>query len=205
MIESETILNAESSTDPDGSIVAWFWNIGDSTYSGPIISHVFEIGNTEVNLTVLDENGGIDFLVVDIEAVRGSTISDLVVSKDGSSIDLSWSWSGSDTEFYVWRSSSPIENRNDLSMATLIATTNQTAFKDPIFLAGTHYYSVTVDIDGIENQFISNENLGSLELTNEDIVLIEVEENTVGTILVISWIILSLLISVGIGIRRRFN
>ena len=205
MIESETILNAESSTDPDGSIVAWFWNIGGSTYSGPIISHVFELGNTEVNLTVLDENGGIDFLVVDIEAVRGSTISDLVVSKDGSFIDLSWSWSGSDTEFYVWRSSSPLENRNDLSIATLIATTNQTGFQDPIFLAGTHYYTVTVDIDGIENQFISNENLGSLELTNEDIVSIEVEQNTVGTILVISWIILSLLISLGIGIRRRFN
>ena len=205
MIESETILNAESSSDLDGNIVAWFWNIGDSTYSGPIISHVFELGNTEVNLTVLDENGGIDSLVVDIEAVKGSTISDLVVSKDGSYIDLSWSWSGSNTEFYVWRSSSPLDNRNDLSMATLIGTTNQTEFQDPIFLAGTHYYTVTVDIEGIENQFISNENLGSLELTNEDIVSIEVEENTVGSILVISWIIISLLISLGIGIRRRFT
>ena len=204
MIESETILDAQASTDLDGSIVAWFWTIGDSTYSGPVISHIFEIGNTEVNLTVLDEHGGTDVFVVNVEATTGTTISNLLVSKEGSVIDISWEWSGSDTQFYVWRSSSPLENRGDLSLATLIATTNETQFQDPIFLAGNHYYTVTVDIEGVENQLILNENLVSLELTIEDLVTPELEESNLSSILIISWIIISLLISVGIGIRRRF-
>ena len=126
------------------------------------------------------------------------------MSKEGSVIDISWEWSGSDTQFYVWRSSSPLENRDDLSLATLITTTNETEFQDPIFLAGNHYYTVTVDIEGVENQLILNENIVSLELTIEDLVTPELEESNLSSILIISWIIISLLISVGIGIRRRF-
>ena len=87
----------------------------------------------------------------------------------------------------------------------MITTTNETDFQDPIFLAGTHFYIITVDIEGVENQFISNENLGSIELTNEDIVIPEVEESTIGSALIFTWIIISILISFGIGIRRRFS
>ena len=204
MTESETVLDAVSSNDPDGSIVAWFWTIGDTTYSGSTISHIFQQGSTTVNLTVLDEHGGIDSLIVDVEASAGTTISDLIVDRDGSVIEISWAWSGSETQFYVWRSSSPIQDRDDLSSATLISTTNETEFQDPIFLAGTHYYTVTVDVDGVENQLISTENLGSIELTNDDIVIQEVEQSSLASILIITWIIISLLVSVGIGIRRRF-
>ncbi|MEC7688643.1 MAG: hypothetical protein VX514_06310, partial [Candidatus Thermoplasmatota archaeon] len=120
-------------------------------------------------------------------------------------IDISWNWTGSETQFYVWRSSSSFEDRSDFSSASLIATTNKTDFQDPIFLAGTHFYVITVDIEGVENQLISNENLGSIELTNEDIVISEIEESTIGSVLIFTWIILSILISFGIGIRRRFS
>ena len=205
MIESDTVLDAQSSSDLDGSIVAWFWTIGESTYTGPVISHEFDVGTTAVNLTVLDEHGGIDFLEISLEAIQGSTISDLTISKEGSFIDISWNWTGSETQFYVWRSSSSLEDRSDLSSASLITTTNETDFQDPIFLAGTHFYIITVDIEGVENQFISNENLGSIELTNEDIVIPEVEESTIGSALIFTWIIISILISFGIGIRRRFS
>ena len=75
MIESETVLNGQLSSDVDGDIVAWFWTIGESTYSGAVVSHVFELGNTEVNLTVLDEHGGIDNAIFDVEAIAGSTIT----------------------------------------------------------------------------------------------------------------------------------
>ena len=205
MIESDTVLDAQSSSDLDGSIVAWFWTIGESTYTGPVISHEFDVGITAVNLTVLDEHGGIDFLEISLEAIQGSTISDLAISKEGSFIDISWNWTGSETQFYVWRSSSSLEDRSDLSSASLITTTNETDFQDPIFLAGTHFYIITVDIEGVENQFISNENLGSIELTNEDIVIPEIEESTIGSALIFTWIIISILISFGIGIRRRFS
>jgi len=204
MTDSQTVLDAVSSNDPDGSIVAWFWTIGDTTYSGSTVSHVFQPGSTTVNLTVLDEYGGIDSLIVDVEASAGTTISDLIVQREGSVIEISWSWSGSETQFYVWRSSSPLQNRGDLSSATLISTTNETQFEDPIFLAGNHYYTVTVDVDGVENQLISTENLGSIELTNEEIVIQEVEQSALASILIFTWIIISLLVSVGIGIRRRF-
>lgn len=205
MIESDTVLDAQSSSDIDGNIVAWFWTIGESTYTGPVISHEFNIGTTAVNLTVLDEHGGIDYLEISVEATQGSTISDLTISKEGSFIDISWNWTGSETQFYVWRSSSSFEDRGDFSSASLIATTNKTDLQDPIFLAGTHFYAITVDIEGVENQLISNENLGSIELTNEDIVISEIEESTIGSVLIFTWIILSILISFGIGIRRRFS
>ena len=205
MIESDTVLDAQSSSDLDGSIVAWFWTIGESTYTGPVISHEFDVGTTAVNLTVLDEHGGIDFLEISLEAVQGSTISDFTVTKEESFIDLSWNWAGPETQFYVWRSSSSFEDRSDLDSANLIATTNKTELQDPIFLAGTYFYTITVDIEGVENQFISNENLGSIELTIDDIVTPEIEESTVASALIFAWIILSILISFGIGIRRRFS
>ena len=205
MIESDTVLDAQSSSDVDGSIVAWFWTIGESTYSGPVVSHEFGLGTTEVNLTVLDEHGGIDYLKISLEAVRGSTISDFTVTKEESFIDLSWNWAGPETQFYVWRSSSSFEDRSDLDSANLIATTNKTELQDPIFLAGTYFYTVTVDVGGVENQLVSNENLGSIELTIDDIVTPEIEESTVASALIFAWIILSILISFGIGIRRRFS
>lgn len=205
MIESDTVIDAHSSSDVDGDIVAWFWTIGGSTYTGPVISHEFDLGTTTVNLTVLDEHGGIDFLEKRVEAIQGSIISDLKVSKEGSFIDISWNWTGSETQFYVWRSSSLLEDRSDLSSASLIATTNQTQFQDPIFLAGNHFYIITVDVGGVENQLISDVNLGSIELTNEDIVTPEVEESTIASALIFTWIIISILISFGIGIRRRFS
>ena len=204
MTDSLTVLDATSSIDSDGSIVAWFWTIGEQSYTGETIAHVFQSGNSEVNLTVLDEYGGIDSLVVNVNANPGPIIGDLFIVRNQSFIDISWSWSGEETEFYVWRSSTPLLDREDLSSASLISTTNNTEFQDPIFLAGTHYYTVTVDVDGVENQLISTENLGSIELTTEDIVIEEVEESSVASILIISWIIISLLVSVGIGFRRRF-
>ena len=205
MIESDTVLDAQASSDVDGSIVAWFWTIGESTYSGPVVSHEFDLGTTEVNLTVLDEHGGIDYLEINLEAVQGSTISDFTVTKEESFIDLSWNWAGPETQFYVWRSSSSFEDRSDLDSANLIATTNKTELQDPIFLAGTYFYTVTVDVGEVENQLLSNENLGSIELTIDDIVTPEIEESTVASILIFAWIILSILISFGIGIRRRFS
>ena len=87
----------------------------------------------------------------------------------------------------------------------MIATTNKTELQDPIFLAGTYFYTVTVDVGGVENQLVSNENLGSIELTIDDIVTPEIEESTVASTLIFAWIILSVLISFGIGIRRRFS
>ena len=205
MIESDTVLDAQTSSDVDGSIVAWFWKIGESTYSGPVVSHEFGLGTTDVNLTVLDEHGGTDFLEISLEAVQGSTISDLTVTKEESFIDISWNWAGPETQFYVWRSSSSFEDRSDLDSANLIATTSKTELQDPIFLAGTYFYTVTVDVGAVENQLVSNENSGSIELTIDDIVTPEIEESTVASTLIFAWIILSVLISFGIGIRRRFS
>ena len=74
-----------------------------------------------------------------------------------------------------------------------------------IVIPGPGARTVNIDADTTVAQLISNENLGSIELTNEDIVISEIEESTIGSVLIFTWIILSILISFGIGIRRRFS
>lgn len=51
--------NGASSSDVDGSVVSWAWNLGDGTMAtGPLASHTFAAGGTgTVTLTVIDDDG----------------------------------------------------------------------------------------------------------------------------------------------------
>lgn len=51
--------NGFGSSDPDGTVVNWYWNISDgSVYVGPIVNHTFNAAGTySVTLTVTDNNG----------------------------------------------------------------------------------------------------------------------------------------------------
>ena len=195
LVDSNTILDASDSIDSDGDIVAWFWTIGENTYSGKEIVYVFDSEPTSVNLTVLDSDGGQSSIERVVQATLGATIIDLSVTKGAELIQLEWEWSGEPTEFHVWRSSKMIQDRQDFASAVLIVTTNETTYLDSFQLAGDYYYTVTVDIAGVENQRIVSSNSDSLQLTTQDVILNQDETSNLASALVASWIIISLLIT----------
>ena len=88
-----------------------------------------------------------------------------------------------------------IQDREDFTDAVLIKTTNETSYLDPFQLAGDYYYTVTVDISGVENQRIVSSNSGSLQLTTDDVIQKQDETSNGVSALVISWIILALLVT----------
>ena len=195
LVDSITILDASDSIDSDGDIVAWFWTIGENTYAGKEMVYVFDSEPTLVNLTVLDSDGGQSSIERVVQATLGATIIDLSVTKGAESIQLEWEWSGEPTEFHVWRSSKMIQDRQDFASAVLIVTTNETTYLDSFQLAGDYYYTVTVDIAGVENQRIVSSNSDSLQLTTQDVILNQDETSNLASALVVSWVIISLLIT----------
>ena len=195
LVDSITILDGSDSIDSDGDIVAWFWTIGENTYAGKEMAYVFDSEPTSVNLTVLDSDGGQSSIERVVQATLGATIIDLSVTKGAESIQLEWKWSGEPTEFHVWRSSKMIQDRQDFASAVLIVTTNETTYLDPFQLAGDYYYTVTVDIAGVENQRIVSSNSDSLQLTTQDVIMNQDETSNLASALVVSWIIISLLIT----------
>ncbi|HEY7569315.1 MAG TPA: S8 family serine peptidase [Gemmatimonadaceae bacterium] len=55
----ECTLNGSSSTDPDGSVVAWNWQVpGRPNKSGVSVLYVLAAGTVNITLTVTDNNGG---------------------------------------------------------------------------------------------------------------------------------------------------
>ncbi len=195
LVDSVTLLDASDSVDSDGSIIAWFWVIGEDTYMGAKLNYVFDAEPTLVNLTVLDSDGGSNSIERVVQATPGATVSNFSVTKGEDSVQLDWTWSGESTNFHVWRSSEMIQDRQDFTSAILIVTTNETTYLDPFQLAGDYYYMVTVDIAGVENQRIVSSNSDSIQLTTQDVILNQDETSNLASAFVVSWIIISLLIT----------
>jgi PKD repeat protein len=61
-------LNAQASDDPDGNIVSWDWDFGDDeTGSGETVNHTYDgPGTYTIELTVTDNDGGIDVTTQDV-------------------------------------------------------------------------------------------------------------------------------------------
>ncbi len=109
----ETITLRDISTDDDGEIVAWHWDIGGTTGSDSSIELTFdELGTYPVELTVFDDDGGFAELVHEIivgnvlpvadfriEAHSGAAgmpidFTDLSSDEDGELV--SWAWAFGD-------------------------------------------------------------------------------------------------------------
>ena len=67
---AEVVLDGSASSDPDGELVGWRWDLGDgSEASGATVSHVYRAGGVyAVRLTVTDDRGAIaeDVLEIDV-------------------------------------------------------------------------------------------------------------------------------------------
>ena len=144
---------------------------------------------------MLDSDGGSNSIERVVQATLGATVGDLSITKGENSIQLDWTWSGETTNYHVWRSTKPIQDRGDFTDAVLIKTTNETTYLDSFQLAGEYYYVVTLDISGVENQRIVSSNSGSIQLTNEDVIKIQDNTSDGLSALVMSWIVFALLVT----------
>ena len=85
-------------------------------------------------------------------------------------VQLAWDWSGDDTEFTIWRTNTPIYTSGDLSDIVAVASTNETFWNESVHVAGTHHYTVTVDINGIHNPRVSDGNTDVVTLDKSSMI-----------------------------------
>lgn len=147
-----------NSTDIDGSIVAYEWQLGDGASStGVSTNHAYSSeGSYEVTLTVTDNDGATttitETIIVSLPPAKVTGVSADVTSN---SVSLNWQAnSESDLAGYnVYRSNQSGGTYTKLNTA-LVATS---AFlDDSVAAATTYYYKVTaVDIDGNESELSS--------------------------------------------------
>jgi hypothetical protein len=174
LVEAQTMLDASASVDLDGGIVAYIWNVGGTRHTGEVISVVLTDPLTVVNLTVVDVDGGQHSIEQTLESEWGETVSALSATVESGEVRLDWTWEGGDTQFTVWRTHEALMHSSRLSGLVPVATTNDSQWSEPIHLAGTYHYTVTVDIAEVHNPRISS-NAVTISLDVEDMQEIEPE------------------------------
>jgi len=165
-------LSGAASDDADGEIVAWFWNIDGEAAVGEEITFTMPGIAFSVNLTVLDEHGGMASVVHMIQPAPGPVVEGLAVEAKDGEVQLDWTWSGEATEFTVWRTDA-VPTAAALADMTAVATTNATSWSEPVHVVGEHTYLVTVDIDGVHNPRLDGPNTATVTLAAGDAIATE--------------------------------
>ena len=176
---SEFYLDASTSTDPDGEIVAWFWTINGVSLTGESVDVMLPGGVHTISLTVIDNMGSSD--THESELVMGpvTMVMDLSATMDGT--DVSLSWTGSSAEYRVYRSTSPITTVVGLTALDPtpawgdpvpldmepVGTTANTQWSETAPVATTLYYAVTSLVDGVEVVWVvEGENMVSIDASS---------------------------------------
>ena len=166
LIEGITVFDGSSSTDTDGEIVAWFWEIGEQSFVGESVSVVLVNPMTNAELTVIDADGGSNTFSQTIPASFGPVATDLDASISNGEVILNWEWAGDATTFTVWRTHEPIVHSSGLLEIESVAQTNSTTWSEPLHLVGTYHYAVTADVGEVHNpRILSNTVTIALEVS----------------------------------------
>ncbi len=104
-------LDASQSTDADGSIVSYFWQLGDgSSYSESQVSHTFRVlGQLSVTLTVTDNDGGTSNAIrtIDVYAqIAGFYSGDFLGNVPGGAFTTVFVHVGTNHKFYAYEDDS---------------------------------------------------------------------------------------------------
>ncbi len=159
---SEFSLDASGAQDPDGDVVAWFWIVNGVGLSGETIDVILPGGVHSVALTVIDDMGASDTHESELVLGPVSMVSDLSATLDGTKVSLSWT--GSSSEYRVYRSTSPITTVVGLTALDPVpewgdpvpldmepvGVTSSTHWSQTAPVATTLYYAVTSTVDGLE-------------------------------------------------------
>jgi len=176
---SEISLDASGAEDPDGEVVAWFWIVNGIGLSGESIDVILPGGVHNVALTVIDDMGASDTHESELVLGPVSIVSGLSATLEGTKVSLSWT--GSSSEYRVYRSTSPIttvvgltaldpvpawDDPNPLDMEA-VGVTSGTQWSETAPVATVLYYAVTSTVDGLEVVWIvEGENMVSVDATS---------------------------------------
>ena len=170
-----TTFDGSSSSDSDGRVVSWLWLIDGIGYSGSSIAVQLGTGTHTITLTVIDNLGSSDSVSTNLGLGSVASINGLSAAISGSTVSLSWDWTGEETLFHIYRSTNPFVTSADSSglgeplMTTLTPTgeTVETSWSETAPVATMLYYAVTIEIDGLEVMWLfEGMNTATVDATN---------------------------------------
>ena len=146
-IQDLVIFN-DSSNDPDGQIVSWYWDLGDgNSLTDRDFSHQYsKTGIYNVSLKVIDDYGDSNIKNITITTIPPSKVNGLKVAdaKNGK-LDLSWNANNDDT---------PIDHYNIYRDDSFVTTTSNIKHRDTGLKNGQKYtYQISaVNIYNLEGE-----------------------------------------------------
>ena len=150
-------LDASMSTDLDGDIIHHMWDVNGVSLTGEVVNLQLGAGSHSVMLTVVDDMGETGMSVSYITFGEVITVSGLSATLSGSEVELSWEWTEGETNFRIYRSSSPFtssgHDANGEALVTdleAVGETTELSWSETAPVASNLYYAVTAEVGGLE-------------------------------------------------------
>ena len=150
-------LDASMSTDLDGDIIHHMWDVNGVSLTGEVVNVQLGAGSHSVMLTVVDDTGETGMSVSYITFGEVITVSGLSATLSGSEVELSWEWTEGETNFRIYRSSSPFtssgHDANGEALVTdleAVGETTELSWSETAPVASNLYYAVTAEVGGLE-------------------------------------------------------
>ena len=150
-------LDASMSTDLDGDIIHHMWDVNGVSLTGEVVNVQLGAGSHSVMLTVVDDMGETGMSVSYITFGEVITVSGLSATLSGSEVELSWEWTEGETNFRIYRSSSPFTSSghgaNGEALVTdleAVGETTELSWSETAPVASNLYYAVTAEVGGLE-------------------------------------------------------
>jgi len=150
-------LDGSTSIDLDGEIIHYMWDVNGDSLTGEIVNVQLGTGSHSVMLTVVDDMGETGMSMSYITFGDVTTVSDLAATLSGSEVDLSWEWTEEETNFRIYRSSSPFtslgHDANGEALLTdleAVGETSDLSWSETAPVASNLYYVVTAEVGGLE-------------------------------------------------------
>lgn len=149
-------LSAESSSDLDGDSLTYTWSWNEGTASGSMLV-LIPLNEMTVTLTVTDDSGTTHSTNITLQPTIGPKVNALeLTARNDGGIDLSWSWNGDDVSYNILRN------------GELIASVNETSYRDSPPMSGVNHYMIQPYDD--ERTY-----LAAVNEANVDVLMPEVE------------------------------
>ena len=150
-------LDGSMSADLDGEIIHYMWDVNGVSLTGEMVNVQLGTGSHSVTLTVVDNMGETGAGVSYITFGEVTTVSGLSATLSGSEVELSWEWTEGETNFRIYRSSSPFisseHGTNGEALVTdlePVGETTEVSWSETAPVASSLYYAVTAEVGGLE-------------------------------------------------------
>ena len=150
-------LDGSMSADLDGEIIHYMWDVNGVSLTGEMVNVQLGTGSHSVTLTVVDDMGETGVGVSYITFGEVTTVSGLSATLSGSEVELSWEWTEGETNFRIYRSSSPFTSSGHAANGEALVTdleavgeTTELSWSETAPVASNLYYAVTAEIGGLE-------------------------------------------------------